>query len=48
MAKLAGLRGASYYDAWIVGLGNSLTNVSQQSLHSYTNAKSKYNGSEPH
>ena len=36
--EIGRLRGASYYDAWIVGLGNSLTNVSQQSLHSYTNA----------
>lgn len=36
--EIGRLRGASYYDAWVVGLGNNLTNVSKQSLNSYTNS----------
>ena len=36
--EIGRLRGASYYDAWVVGLGNNLTNTSELSLNSYTNA----------
>jgi len=30
-------RGASYYDAWITGLGGNLTNLSQRTMDSYSN-----------
>jgi len=31
------LRGASYYDAWITGLGGNLTNLSERTIDSYSN-----------
>lgn len=31
------LRGASYYDSWITGLGGNLTNLSRRTLDSYSN-----------